>query len=1176
MKQLFKSLVLVASVAASLISCQKEQNSPEVKEAFKLTVHAKAENLSGDTKTYISGKQVLWGTGEYMTAALVSGEDLATYNSNSTSADLWDGESQAMFEFDVELSAGPVTYGGIYPSSAVVPDNNKNATSFKVNLSAMQSATAASYDPSAYIMIAKPETFTVATKEWEASFRRTTALNKITLTGLEDNITSVKITVPEGKYLAGRRYMNLTTGDKGEVYSGGGRTNALTINYTSPLASDVESKDIWFTSWGVEIPEGAKMTVVAYSDDYSYTREITAKADGIKFTEGFLNTLSINMASAEKEPLEKLEGDYAVLVAQNDVYYILSSTNTISSTRLDAVEFTGYKADTEYTPETPLQIVDPNFVWTISLDENSNYTLKNGSNYLSYSGSDNSAKVDSEPYALTIVKEDGGKYNISSASISGRRLAKNTGSKYFAFYGGNQEKELILVPAEYVKKTNAPEINYEKTTSTVTISAEEGASIYYTTDGTNPTESSTKVEYTEPFTLAQTATVKAYATLEGCLDSDVASKECVVGQNTPKYVKVTAKKDDWSGTYLIVSGTTAFTGTISTTSKKYGQITTVTVSNDAIESTTTIDGYKVVVEKSGDNYTIKTKSSGYLYWTSDNTLNANDNLQSDSKSLWNFTFNEGGTVSITNVNTNTRVIRFNSDRFACYTTATGSIPNLYELEDNRTSQTLTFTNEEGTIDLNGNVQNLPTLSTDGAFTTITYSSDDESVATVDPNAGTVTAIKVGTAKITATAAESSTYKKATASYNLTVVDTTPIINASNPAAVEADATSVEVPYTVTNSVVGKSLSVTIPEDASWITSSNVTDSKVTLTITQNAESSQRSAVITLSYEGAISKEVTVKQSGAPATAYTSLAELYAAGLTSGTTVTAILTNEVITEVVTKGLCFDAGGNKVEIYGNAAFPTEWGDVKVGGYISGTVTCTWSYYEKGSIWELMPTGWSAFTYKAPCATPKITLDGANATITCTTTGATILYEIADSKPANFTNTYNGSPIALSDGQTIWAKATLAGYPDSDVASKKYTAGGGTDPKEYTYTFSSKSWGDATSSWTSGKDGNGYTANQGVQVTSGVTGANATSKSSFTNVSKIVVNYCTNVSKGKGTISVKVGNGTAKSYSVSAPSSGGTTLRNTDDFVFSTHESGTVNITVECSTNSIYINSITITAE
>ncbi len=134
------------------------------------------------------------------------------------------------------------------------------------------------------------------------------------------------------------------------------------------------------------------------------------------------------------------------------------------------------------------------------------------------------------------------------------------------------------------------------------------------------------------------------------------------------------------------------------------------------------------------------------------------------------------------------------------------------------------------------------------------------------------------------------------------------------------------------------------------------------------------------------------------------------------------------------------------------------------------------------------------------------------------------------------------------------------------------------ETTYYFTSGKWaavlGDHStpSNWTSGKDG-GFTSNQGVQVTTNNTGANATSPISFENVSKVTVEYCTNTSKGKGTILIQVGEGEAKSFSVSAPSSGGTTLKSTD-FSFNPAESGNVKITVNCTTNSIYIHAITIT--
>ena len=58
-------------------------------------------------------------------------------------------------------------------------------------------------------------------------------------------------------------------------------------------------------------------------------------------------------------------------------------------------------------------------------------------------------------------------------------------------------------------------------TTEVTIEAEDGASIFYTTNGSTPTEEST--EYTEALTLSATTTVKAIA-VKGTYVSTVASK----------------------------------------------------------------------------------------------------------------------------------------------------------------------------------------------------------------------------------------------------------------------------------------------------------------------------------------------------------------------------------------------------------------------------------------------------------------------------------------------------------------------------------------------------------------------------------------------------------------------------------------------------------------------------
>lgn len=131
--------------------------------------------------------------------------------------------------------------------------------------------------------------------------------------------------------------------------------------------------------------------------------------------------------------------------------------------------------------------------------------------------------------------------------------------------------------------------------------------------------------------------------------------------------------------------------------------------------------------------------------------------------------------------------------------------------------------------------------------------------------------------------------------------------------------------------------------------------------------------------------------------------------------------------------------------------------------------------------------------------------------------------------------------------------------------------------TYVFQDRDWkakiGEVDANWTVGTRAAGFTAGQGTQITTSADGANATSPTSFTNVSKIVIQYCTNASKGAGTIKVQVGSGEEQSFAVTKPASGGTTLKSTT-FNFSPTESGSVKLTVNCTTNSVYIYSIAIT--
>lgn len=133
------------------------------------------------------------------------------------------------------------------------------------------------------------------------------------------------------------------------------------------------------------------------------------------------------------------------------------------------------------------------------------------------------------------------------------------------------------------------------------------------------------------------------------------------------------------------------------------------------------------------------------------------------------------------------------------------------------------------------------------------------------------------------------------------------------------------------------------------------------------------------------------------------------------------------------------------------------------------------------------------------------------------------------------------------------------------------------EVTYTFTSKTW-EATcdgvvANWTPKKEGAGFS--NGVQATDAFKTEDivAISPKSFEKVTKVTVAYHTNSKKGAGTISVKIGDNTGISKSVTK--TGGTKSRSLE-YTPAENQTGNVALAVKCTTNSIYVESVSITYE
>ena len=237
--------------------------------------------------------------------------------------------------------------------------------------------------------------------------------------------------------------------------------------------------------------------------------------------------------------------------------------------------------------------------------------------------------------------------------------------------------------------------NVEITTAT------DGATIYYTTDGTDPDATST--EYTAAIPVAQTMTIKAIAVKEGMTDSEIATAEYIIKIITvnPKnigsnyFVKVTdaADLEDGDAILIVNEGNNKAMSTTQNTNNRPSAV--VTITDDAIIPGSNVQ--KLVLTDAGDGkwmFCVGTSAdAGFL--TSGTTSTSNQ-----LKTTTDPDDNANATIEVTDGNaaivfqgTGTKkTLRFNGASgqmmFSCYGTGQQDVQIYKEVE--RTSVNVTI------------------------------------------------------------------------------------------------------------------------------------------------------------------------------------------------------------------------------------------------------------------------------------------------------------------------------------------------------------------------------------------------------------------------------------------------------------------------------------------------------
>ena len=350
----------------------------------------------------------------------------------------------------------------------------------------------------------------------------------------------------------------------------------------------------------------------------------------------------------------------------------------------------------------------------IAADNKYQYTTYQGTKYYSFDGmandpfpygSVNAFNASTTPAAKFYNKTADGTYYLDSSVENITQNADGTVS--FKFRAASN----IATPVF------SPKAGHYAEAQTVSITCDtDGATIYYTLDGSAPT--TTSAIYTVPFTISETTVVKAMAVIDG-EESKVATGKFSIGAstsdpNTTTFSRVASVDDLEPGMrYIIACGSKArAAGSVS--SQVMGS-QMVTVSDDVITIGSGVEVF--VLEQTDGGWTFQNETTNeYLYATTVKKM-----AYSADEQAWTLADGTDG-VTMTFCSYGTMLYNVNNPRFTTYTSSPNSgmiQANLYMEDSSATpsqpepvivaDEVLNFTAKVGaqqTVDLNVLSENL--------------------------------------------------------------------------------------------------------------------------------------------------------------------------------------------------------------------------------------------------------------------------------------------------------------------------------------------------------------------------------------------------------------------------------------------------------------------------------------
>lgn len=300
MKNLYKYLLAVATVAMAFTSCSKDEISDPSIEAQKVTFTvtsgsdletAPASRTKFDEET----GQMNWSAdGEALEVIQILGSEITHATTEAYTIENRVAKFQVTFDALTGSEPYDLTYSAVYPA---VNYSNKESdlTKFRVTLPATQTPGETSFDPNADLLLAKLETRTTQPAEGEElnfRFKRVAAIAKMTLKDIPVGEKLAKVEFTASQPIAGYDRYNLETGEVDDTYPASAQDKTITLNLNDRETTGEDV--IWFTSLPCVFGEGDNFSVKAYTDKATYEKTVSFSApEAFKFVSGGLTRFGI-------------------------------------------------------------------------------------------------------------------------------------------------------------------------------------------------------------------------------------------------------------------------------------------------------------------------------------------------------------------------------------------------------------------------------------------------------------------------------------------------------------------------------------------------------------------------------------------------------------------------------------------------------------------------------------------------------------------------------------------------------------------------------------------------------------------------------------------------------------------------------------------------------------------